>query len=57
MNFRTKPRGEQLSFITSCWKCAGDMTISNGRPDPHTCREPNPITLDQIRFALGNRSN
>jgi len=55
MAFRTKPRGEQLSFITSCFKCAGDMTISNGRPDPHTCREPKPITLADLRAALDNR--
>jgi len=55
MNFRTRPRGDQLSFETDCWKCAGELTITNGRPERHDCREPQPITLAQIRAALDNR--
>ena len=49
----TKPRGEQLSFLTDCIRCRGELTISNGRVNPHDCREPQPVTLEQIRFALG----
>lgn len=49
MNFKTKPRGEQASFETSCWKCAGVLTISNGRVDYHQC-EDRPHTLDDIKF-------
>jgi len=54
MAFRTKPRGEQLSFITSCWKCAGELAITNGRPERHDC-EPRPISLADLRAALDNR--
>ena len=36
--FRTKPRGEQLSFLTTCYRCRGELSISNGKVDPHTCR-------------------
>ena len=53
MNFRTKPRGEQLSFVSECYRCQGELTISNGRVDRHDCREPQPISLADIRFALG----
>ena len=42
VNFRTKPRGEQLSFLTDCWKCSGEISITNGRVEAHMCR---PITL------------
>ena len=55
MNFRTRPRGDQLSFLTSCYRCAGELTITNGRPEKHDCREPKPITLAQIQAALDNR--
>jgi len=44
MNFRTRPRGEQLSFLTECWKCAGELSITNGRVDRHDCG-PRPIAL------------
>ena len=55
MNFRTKPRGDQLSFETDCWKCAGELTITNGRPERHDCREPQPVTLAGLRAALDKR--
>jgi len=55
MAFRTKPRGEQLSFLTECWKCRGVLSITNGRVGHHDCREPQPITLEQLRAALDNR--
>jgi hypothetical protein len=53
MNFKTKPREDQLSFIAECHKCAGELTISNGRVSPHDCRDNKPVTPDQIRAALG----
>lgn len=53
----TKPRGEQLSFTTSCHRCRGELTISNGRVSPHDCRDNKPVTLDQIRAALETRTN
>jgi len=56
MAFKTKPRGDQLSFETDCWKCAGELTITNGRPERHDCREPKPITLAQIQAALGRKN-
>ena len=56
MMFRTKPRGDQLSFVTDCWKCAGELTITNGRPERHDCREPKPITLADLDAALDNRN-
>jgi hypothetical protein len=53
MNFKTKPRGDQLSFLTECVRCRGELSISNGRVTPHDCRDNKPVTLEQIRFALG----
>lgn len=50
---KTKPRGIHASFQTECWKCAAEITVSNGRPDPHTCERP--ITLADLRAALDNR--
>lgn len=50
INMKTKPRGEQLSFVSECWKCGGELTVSNGRVDRHTCE---PVTLADIRAALG----
>lgn len=54
MAFRTKPRGMWANFDTSCWKCGGDITVTNGRVDRHDC-EPQPITLADLRAALDNR--
>jgi len=56
MAFKTKPRGEQLSFLTTCWKCAGELTITNGRPERHECG-PITGTLAEIYAALDNRNN
>ena len=53
--FKTRPRDEQLSFLSECWKCQGELTITNGRPERHDCREPRPVTLEQLRAALDNR--
>jgi hypothetical protein len=53
--FKTKPRGDQASFVTSCFKCGGELTINHGRVDPHQCREQRPVTLAQIQAALDNR--
>jgi len=52
--FKTKPRGDQASFVTDC-HCGGELTISNGRIDPHQCREQRPVTLADLRAALDNR--
>lgn len=52
--FRTKPRDEQLSFLTTCYRCRGELSISNGRVNLHDC-EPHPITLADLRAALDNR--
>jgi len=54
MAFRTKPRGEQLSFLTECHRCRAELSITNGRPERHDC-EPRPISLAQLRAALDNR--
>lgn len=48
MNFKTKPRGEWANFLTECWRCGHEITVSNARPDPHDC--PTVRTLDDIRF-------
>lgn len=50
----TRPRGDQLSFLTTCYRCRGELSISNGRVDRHDC-EPNPITLADLGAALDNR--
>lgn len=36
---KTKPRGMWANFETSCYRCDGELTVSNGKPDPHDCRE------------------
>jgi len=51
---KTKPRGIHANFVTECASCRGDLTVTNGRIDPHECRDK-PVTLDQIRAALENR--
>ena len=50
--FRTKPRGEQLSFLAECFRCRGELTVTNGRVDTHTCERARPITLADLRAAL-----
>lgn len=50
----TKPRDEQASFRTDCWKCRGELTVTNGRVDPHTC-ERITGTLAELYAALDNR--
>jgi len=54
MAFRTRPRGDQLSFLTTCVRCNGELSITQGRIDRHDC-EPQPITLADLRAALDNR--
>jgi hypothetical protein len=56
VSFRTKPRDEQLSFLTECWRCTGELTVTHGRPEKHDCREPQPVTLADLRAALDNRN-
>ncbi len=50
---KTKPCGIWVTFRTACHKCGQDLTVTNGRPDPHDCRVEAPITLAQLRAALG----
>jgi hypothetical protein len=33
-----KPRGEHATFTTDCHRCDEPVTVTNGRPDPHTCK-------------------
>jgi len=54
MNFRTRPRDEQASFLTECVKCRGELSITNGRIDRHDCG-PITGTLAEIYAALDNR--
>lgn len=57
---KTKPRGIHATFQTECVYCRGDLTVSNGRPDPHTCRietPDRPVSLADIRAALEARTN
>jgi len=51
MNFRTRPRGEQLSFLTTCWKCRGELSITQGRIDRHDC-EPRRNAMGAYQDAL-----
>lgn len=55
--FKTKPREDQLSFLADCYRCAGELTITNGKPDRHDCREPRPVALADIRAALEAKNN
>lgn len=48
----TKPRGIHATFTTTC-TCGAELTVTNGRIDPHECERP--ITLAQLRAALDNR--
>jgi hypothetical protein len=51
---RIPPKGVWANFTTTCVTCGGEITITNGRQEPHQCREA-PITLADIRSALANR--
>lgn len=53
----TKPRGIWATFQTECSRCQGDITVSNGRPEHHVCRERELISLADIRAALGRSHN
>lgn len=46
----TKPKGIHATFQSECWKCGQELTVTNGRPDPHDCR---PVSLADLRAALG----
>ena len=51
---KTKPKGIHANFRTDCG-CGGEITVTNGRIDPHQCRielPERPVTLAQIRAAL-----
>lgn len=52
VNLRTKPREEQLSFLTSCHRCNGELSISNGRVDRHDCEPRN--YMGAFQDALGD---
>jgi hypothetical protein len=56
MNFRTKARGIWANFQSDCFRCGAEVTISHGKPDPHTCQAPKPLTLADLRAALERRS-
>lgn len=54
--FKTKPTGPHANFTTDCVRCGGELTVTNGRVDRHTC-EPQPITLADLRAALDNQAH
>ena len=64
---RTKPRGVWANFTTVCHVCGDEITVSNGRPDPHKCRidldrnsKPTPnagLDLEQILTALERKTH
>lgn len=41
-----KPRGIHANFTSTCVMCGAEITVSNGKPDPHTCR----VDLDAIHW-------
>jgi len=49
---KTKPKGIHATFTTSC-ECGAELTVTNGRVDKHECERPRPITLADLRAALG----
>jgi hypothetical protein len=51
--FRTKATGIWANFTVDCG-CGGELTVTNGRPAPHTC-ERIAGTLDEVLAALDNR--
>lgn len=42
VKFTTRPQGIWANFTTNCATCGAELTVTNSRPDPHTCR----INLD-----------
>ena len=48
---KTKPRGIHANFVTTC-TCGRELTITNGRQDPHDCRER--IPMAEFQDALGD---
>ncbi len=50
---KTKPRGIWATFAYTCVTCGAECTVTNSRPDPHACRIEAPITLADLRSALG----
>ena len=52
--FRTKPTGPHATFRFDCPRCRQEATVTNGRPDPHTCERVTG-TLDEVLAALDNR--
>jgi hypothetical protein len=49
--FRTKPTGIWATFAVDC-RCGGEITVTNGRVDPHTC-ERITGTFEEVLAALG----
>jgi len=37
--FRTKAKGVWANFTTDCDRCGHELTISNGKVEPHVCRQ------------------
>jgi hypothetical protein len=51
----TKTQGPWANFQTHCFKCTQVITVTNSRPDPHDCRQPQPGTLAELYAALDTR--
>lgn len=49
----TKPRGVWATFDTECIHCRAEVTVTNGKPEPHQCEQP--ISLADIRASLASR--
>lgn len=56
---KTRPQGIHANFAFTCPACGAECTVTNSRPDPHTCRieTGKPITLADLRAALERKSN
>ena len=52
----TKPKGIHATFAYTCVTCGAECTVTNSRPDPHTCRiDLDRPTLADLDAALDNR--
>lgn len=46
-----RPKGVWANFTFDCITCGAELTVTNGKPDPHDCERP--VSLADIRAALG----
>lgn len=53
MKFTTKPTGIHATFYVPC-DCGGEITVTNGRLDPHRCQ---PSTSPEWHDAMADYYN